>query len=316
VSSRGANVTSLAVLEEFNIALALFASQTAETLQSVESEIGQKVQLLASSRQTWEAEVDEWRSTYDAADPEYDDVGYIAYKLEQAESNLRNICHWQGRVDEQLQVFRHRARRFQQIVTDENPKARAFVQKKLAELRDYVGLKAQGFSPLEASATNTGAESVAPSEHIRGYPLDRITEMSLPAGFEWVKLQDLDPNEVSELSELDYKKDGLGRAEMQSALALLKEQVLPEIQTQKGKADSDYFWQLDQQSGKVGINSLQGVYAAFFRDDAIWVDRVIGQRHFRIGNGRHRIKAALEAGWPAIPAKVMQASLRKAQVGP
>jgi hypothetical protein len=302
---RAANVTSFSALEAFEMALSKFAYQAEAALEIVQPALDQKLRVLEARCQQCEAEVEAWQSTYDSADPEEDDMGHIAYRLDQAETKLNNVRFWQNRIEQALHEYLSRAGAFRASVIDENPTAKAFVQQKLATLRAYTALKA------ETSDLDGVALPLTPTVSDAAESLARITEMRLPNGFEWVPISSLDAGETASLSEVEYKKDGLDEGDMSRAFEILRNEVLPAIQNKSTQADSDYFWKLDQEKGRAGIDSSQGVYDAFFRGDAIWVDRFIGQRHFRIGNGKHRIRAAIAAGWPAVPAKVMQASLRK-----
>jgi hypothetical protein len=66
---------------------------------------------------------------------------------------------------------------------------------------------------------------------------------------------------------------------------------------------ADYFANCDAKTGATYTEGLLHVYEAFFGDDPIYLTRGQKDEKFSITNGRHRIKAALDAGWTAVPAK-------------
>lgn len=309
--SRGVHVTSFRALEELDIALARFASEGAEALQSVEPEINRKLELLERRREQCEQDVEYWQQMYDDADPEEDDVSYLFYRLEKAEDHLVNLRYWQSRVDELHNVYAGHARRVMENVIDHSPKARAFVKQKLSELGDYVSLKADS-SPADAFAGAVGGLSdpagSSSSHELNDIPLARLSEVPLPRGFNWVRLDEINPDELSDLDNLGEKS--VSANDVRAGFEILRKEILPQIKQKRDQADSDYFWKLGE--GRQGTNSFQGVYDAFFGLEPICVDRSIGRSHFSITNGRHRIKAARELGWSAVPAQVMAATLRKA----
>jgi hypothetical protein len=309
--SRGVNVISFRTLEELDLALARFASESEAALQSIGPEINRKLELLRARREQCEHEVEYWQQAYDDADPEEDDISYISYRLAEAADRLANVSHWQSRVDESHEAYAREGRRFVETVIDECPKARGFVRQKLSELQEYISLKPDGsaapFGLDVGSGIGPPATNDSPSPASEA-PLEAITELLLPQGFSWIRLDSIEPSELNDLQQLRSKND-LTSEDLKGGLEILRKEILPQIKLHGSGAGSDYFWKLGQ--GRSGTNSLQGVYDAFFGSEPIWVDRFIGQQHFRIGNGRHRIKAAHEMGWPAVPARIMQASLRK-----
>jgi hypothetical protein len=313
--SSGARVTSFRPLETLDVALARFTAETEEALAGIEPEIQGKLRVLDGRREQCEQELQYWRDEYEVADPEEDDLSYISYRIEQAADNLRNLLQWQARAEESHQRYLHTARRFQAAVLSQGPRAQGFVRQKLLELRDYVGLKVNGPSGgivVGNSSNPFKMAGAAPAPNGSRNSAIALSEMPLPQGMEWISLKSIDPAGLAELDDLQYRKDDRTPADFVAAMKLLRERILPEIKLNGEQADSDYFWKLDQQNGQQSpLNSLQEIYRICFGSEPIWVDRFVGQRYFTIGGGRHRIKAAFDLGWDAVPAKVMQASLRK-----
>jgi hypothetical protein len=99
---------------------------------------------------------------------------------------------------------------------------------------------------------------------------------------------------------------GVGYDNVRKGLEILGGYVLPAMRQNPDAVGGDHFNSLDRQAGRVEVvNSLEGVYDSYFGGDAVWVDRPQGESLYSIGNGRHRIKAALDLGWEAIPAKII-----------
>jgi hypothetical protein len=311
----GINVTSVEALEEFDGAVARFAAESEAALQAVTPEINRRLELLDGRCAQCEADVEYWQQTYDYADPEEDDLSYIASRLADAEHRLNNVKSWQRRVEEVYAVYTREASQFVDHVVNDCPQAVSFVRQKLSELRDYVNLKpadstggvvGQDFDSLTASPSVMSSQSWSPSPG--EVPLSSITELPLPSGFGWIRLNEIEPASLDALNGLK-DKSGMTPEHLAEGLDILRKQILPQIKNRGAQATSDYFWQLDGQ--RQGLNSFQGVYDAYFGNDAIWFDRFFGQPLFRVGNGQHRIKAAQELGWPAVPARIMQPSLRR-----
>lgn len=309
----GIHITSFRALEELADALGRFVGRSAETLEALAPEIERKLSALEERVEECQREVRYWQRAYDDADPEEDDVGLIASRLDEAEDSLREARQWLERVDEYYQAYLVRARRAAYITGEHTAKARAFLSQKIAELYDYAGLGAGGFTGYGGGASTPAVpggdvwgarQSAGDTAGVGAEPEAIITDFPLPSGFRWVRLDEIDPQELGKLPE--DEKSGVSSEGVRGGLLQLRDVILPEIKAHPESADSDHFYELDQQAGRQpGVGSLQGLYDAFFGNDHIWVDRAPGEALYRIGNGRHRIKAALDLGLTAVPAKTL-----------
>lgn len=96
----------------------------------------------------------------------------------------------------------------------------------------------------------------------------------------------------------DEMRDGIGRLQ----------EMRPAIKSGVG-ANSDYWYEFDQQHGLSYEHGYQRVYDSFYRDsDAIRLEKH-GDRYDVI-NGRHRIWLAKEMGIDTLPAHVIESKRR------
>lgn len=302
--TRGIKVTSFSALEELEEGVGVFAAKCLAALDEAQPEIRRALGELEKRRRRCEREVARRRRAYDEADRDEDDMALLARKLEEAEDELRKVRGWQRRAEEQYQDYSRRAEVARRVAAESAPAGRTFLRRKLAELYEYLSFEAS-----EASAGRAGSAHGSGSSVGSGAGLSEeqtpMESFPLPPEYRWVKLSEIDPTEVGNLPTPEQFK-GVGYENTRAGLELLRGKILPAMQQKPGVADRDYFYEVDRQSGREEVvNSLRGVYDSYFGGDAIWVDKSPGDRYFRIGNGRHRIKAALDMGLDAVPVKVL-----------
>jgi hypothetical protein len=321
--SNGLNVESLQSLEELETLTARFSSEMQEGIAAIERQIQRKMEQLDQIVADRHRAVAEWQSTYDGADEEEDDVGFIQRKLAEAEDNLRHANQWQRRLEEAYAEYGKHARLANYLADEHSAKARAFLKERTRELYDYVELKPDlsggmaesspshqpVFAGPASDAMETTVVSVVSAGEAAAFEMGRLL---LPKGFGWIRLDELRPDEMAELpAERDYRKNDLSEADMREGLQLLQTRILPEIQTNPAAATRDYFSKLDAAESRSGSKSLAKIFDAYFgQSDHIWVDRFKGDQFFGIGNGRHRIKAAHDLGWSAVPARIIEVDRR------
>jgi hypothetical protein len=320
--SRQASVLSSEALEALDNALARFCDRAEEAMCAVEPEIGRGLDLLEERRLQWEREVERWQEEYDGADHEEDDIGYIRGRLEEAEEQLSAVERWQARVEDCHQDYSRQAGRMGEVASERIGEARAFLQEKLERLRSYSSGQAsrpsRPFTPGIAASSPAPSNPPAPNDSSPGRTVApgtmaesaaaRITDSPLPAGFRWVRLDEISAQEMNDLpGESDFKK--VSYEEVKRGFEVLKNEVLPAIKQDPANADSDYFWHADRRAGLDEWNGAQRVFNAFFGrtgKDHIYLGKKAGEPYFNITNGRHRIKVARDLGWPAVPAEVSE----------
>jgi hypothetical protein len=315
--SNSINVTSFRSLEELETSMARFSSELREAIEAAEHEIQRKTEVLGQIVADGRRAVAGWQVAYDGADEEEDDVGFIRHKLEEAEENVREAKQWQRRVEELCAEYHKRAKKTARLGDEHSDKARVVLRARITELYDYLAVK-----PSLATGTAAGSQSSRPgildaalvaTEATVGSVVSSgeafafaMAGLPLPRGFGWVRLDELKPDDMAELpAENDYKKNQLSEADMREGLELLQTRILPEIQKNPATATREHFAKLDTSERRTGSKSLANIFGAYFGPhDHIWVDRFKGDQFFGIGNGRHRIKAARDLGWTAIPARI------------
>ena len=140
--------------------------------------------------------------------------------------------------------------------------------------------------------------------------VDAFSSFLLPRGFKWVSLDRIEPRDLEELpSDEEFKK--MRKEDMAAGMELLRSRILPDIQRNPNAIGSDYFWEIDQQEGRMGVYSLKNVYDAYFGGERIRFEPPDRDGYYRIDHGKHRIKLALEYGWTMVPAILQPTSYRR-----
>lgn len=153
----GADVRSISSLQELDAALARFSARALDTLDAVEPEIQRRLEILEERREYWMHEVEYWQSAYEGAEDE-EERSEAAYRLQEAKEELSNVRHYQKRVEECYRNYRRHAEQLRELCTRYTAKARAFLQKKIAELNEYVATQLSGISDSMGVSTSSTAE--------------------------------------------------------------------------------------------------------------------------------------------------------------
>jgi hypothetical protein len=298
-----AAVFSIEALEILNRALKRFASRTEEYLESVAPEIERGIEILEERRQQWARILLSWQEEYDSADPEEDDLDYIACKIEEAEEHLSRLETWQSRVEESQQKFLNRASQLGEFASTQAVEAQTFLSEKIDLIRKYHSI------PVGSGAAGSASSSVGSSQissKIAGSQLaNELMALPLPDGFRWINLDEISSEAMSELpTESDFRK--VEYNEVVRGFNVLKDEILPLLQQTPQNANSDYFGEQDRNRGFDESNGARRVFDAFFGSDPIYLERASREGKFNITNGRHRIRVAQDLGFNAIPAKIAE----------
>lgn len=308
--SESAEVLSVQALRDLDDALARFAAQALQVPDAVAPEIKKRVMALEERRYEAAREVRYWEERYGEAEDD-EDTNYIARRLEEAESELRNIECWQRRVEESLSAHQSAMASLKRLATDHTTKARTFLFQKEAELQAYLAAQPSHESPVSAGASTAQPDVMVSPSTRTANDAASVDNLPLPKGFRWVPLEEIDQSRLP--GRKDFPEGSYG--EFRHRLNLLRRKVLPVLKS-KAHADRDHYHELDRRSGRVrqGLvhpDSLGRTYELFFGEDHIHLDRRVGDPRFDVTNGGHRIKVAKDLGWPAVPALAVETERKR-----
>jgi hypothetical protein len=304
--SSSVNIASFRALEELEISLGRFSHTTRETVSTAQRQIDNQTQALEEIVTARRRAVERWQETYDAADDEDDDTAYILRQLHEAEEKYNEARNWQRRVDAVCGDFARRATEATYLADEHADQARLFLKDRLRELYEYVGLKSSSHVGSQNVGLAAPVNSAVGSNSADGsIEVSDLAALSLPKGFDWIRIDELSPAHLTNLPSHDEFRKGLSAADMREGLELLRTRILPEIQLNPTHATREYFEELDRVENRSVVNSLGEIFNAYFgSDEPVRVDRFKGDKFFRIGNGRHRIAVARELGWTVIPGRI------------
>lgn len=301
--SKRAYITSPDSLQDLSSALQRFISEYQSIIEDLNINLNHKMMVFQDLYHERRRSVDHWQDMYDDAQDE-DEKHYALRRLVEAQEQFQAIKRELSIFEGYQEYYKQQASRVHGDLTVVGFNACAFLERKYAQLQDYLSLKIATVEIPTNSISNLASvplltnHAARPDERSDG----NITDSPLPEGFEWVPLTTIDAAEISQLpDETDFKK--VSPSAVKTGLAMLKDVILPAFK-QSSALDSSYFSNLDEHNKDSDQVKLQTVYEAFFGLDHIYLDGRKDTKQLSITNGRHRIKIALELGWQYIPAKV------------
>lgn len=164
--SEAAHVQAIETLRDMESALGRFAGEAREALTAAELEIRRTLEWLQERLHHWQREVERWRQEVQSAraalercqrsgyydrDGHYHAPDCSAYeaalaaarrRLGEAEAELANVQKWSARVREAEAAYRMEARRLEQMASADIPRARALLNRKIADLEAYLAVSA------------------------------------------------------------------------------------------------------------------------------------------------------------------------------
>ena len=247
----------------------------------------------------------------DASNSDDDEDGGDTAELDAARDRLAELEAAQAEAGSIVGEIESELNQFGTVLNELIPRATDFLRGKLDVLNEKAAIRLD-----TASTPGTGMDMTNPAAN-RALPAaqtptasgttDSVQNVPLPDGYHWVPLSEIDvANELTGVrSPNDFKK--VDYATMRRGLETFRNKILPTLNSNRGKTLWDLnamFRDQDAASGTSYEHGVQRAFEAFFsQGDAIYLDRGRQDNHFKIINGRHRIKAALDAGWTAIPAR-------------
>ncbi|HEX8367715.1 MAG TPA: hypothetical protein VF604_04035 [Pyrinomonadaceae bacterium] len=308
--SRKIQVHSIEALQHLERILGMFAGKISETLDLAESNMQRKLDWLENCCRDLNDEAISCEEAYDSAD-EDDDIGYLAYKRDQANAEAQQARRNLTRVEASYAEYKRAARRADYLSSERILAAQAFLRQKVTELQNYAALQ------LDIGAVTSSGDGLINSiidatsdlmsntlQNVENV-VDELVQIALPKGFEWVRLEEISPDEIANLPEQsEYKK--VSYEKMKDGFKILQDDVLPALKSTGTIADEDYFYNFDRENNRALANSTEEIFKVFFgSSEPICLDRDHHTHTFKITSGRHRIKVARDLGWSAVPAKII-----------
>jgi hypothetical protein len=155
---------SVEALEDLALALASFASDCAEAVESGAADIERRGGLLEDRCRELARRVEYWQEEYDRAD-EDDDLDHIARRLHKAEEDYERARSWLGRVEDTAADYARAASRARELTGQTVPDACAFLRQKVSEVREYLAEQfgPAGYAQAKAAEFATALSSNASS---------------------------------------------------------------------------------------------------------------------------------------------------------
>lgn len=299
---------STEVLEEVQAGLRSWRTFLADHLREVKSGLRVITENLEEERRDAVRNVEHCQELIDSADDD-EDTSDLHADLQDAREELQRITRMQGRQDELIGSYQREAVRMQHLISGHLPRSLDVLRQaedslhglRAVQLAD-MGMPGScgGASLMAGVTTATTHNTIAAEEGLLDY-----TTQPVPSGFQWLKLEQVKLDEVLQdvRSARDYREYA-DYETMINGLAILRDKVLPTIAAEGYAADSFAFSRLDRKEGVPQDKGSQRVYEAFFGDGCIAVEMDPRTGKYEVHNGRHRIRAAYDAGWLALPVKI------------
>lgn len=307
--NNAASVESHEALEVLSEAMRRFHETAQDSTANLRHKASQPLAEIEQAVQTQQRYVDSLES--DASGSDDDEDGVNTAELDAARDRLSELEEAQAEAEIIVAEIEAQLIQFGTVLNELIPRARTFLHSKLEVLNEKAAIR---LDTAGSPATDTSAPSAYTNKSLaetRTSAAPAATafdqDIPLPDGFQWVPLSEIDL--ASELTGVkspnDFKK--VDYATMRQGLETFRSKVLPTMNSNRGKGLwelNSMFREQDAASGVSYEHGVQRAFEAFFsQEDAIYLNRGRQDNQFKITNGRHRIKAALDAGWTAIPAR-------------
>ena len=300
-------VGSWSDLEKLERGLTRFKDSAQQSIGRIEYGSRQVEFLLEEKRRAAEAAVDEARAAYETCDPEEDDVDAYLRALQNAERELTETRSRNSQFRQSHEAIQARFAKFRTILTDTIPAGSHFLRQKLELLKQGQEIPFD----VERGAPSPGSSAL----HVQPLPSvtcpgttfgpDGFGTCPLPRGFVWIPLGDIDLEQELREVQTPATFQKIPYETMRRGLEIFRTEILPWVRDKLTNNLSEHFGRMDRDSGASYENGLQRIYEAFFgQHDYIYLVRGRNQLKFTVQNGRHRIKAAQDLGWPAVPVQV------------
>lgn len=311
--ARAAQLLSIETLPPMRGALIRLRARLPEILDAMERETERANRILGEYHHGLDRRVRHWQQVVEAAENE-EEKARAQRALDEIEARLRELKLQLRTLRELLERYRAQSRRAHTYFNDATRAATDSLASTQAAALAYLALAPTldggAASPIAAAAAP--AISVATAAAVSETTLDAAKAHdkgplpTLPAGFEWVSLDQLELVDLPERA--DFKK--VSYEDMCRGLELLHTEMVP-LFRQHPAAGRDVFEDFDRRHGRISTGlvhprSLANLYDKFFfGHEHIRVVRARGHTNYVIENGRHRVRIARDLGLKHVPAQVV-----------
>ena len=231
------------------------------------------------------------------ADESVDNSYAIESALREAEDRLYRVESAKRRLDDAAHSFRHAQKRMEELLGQGTKQALHFLRDAKDNLSAYRSVHPGNIANTDGAKATMQRDRLPPLAPAASSSFDLAP---LPEGFVWVPITDI--NVARELVHVqgpaDFKK--VPYDAVRDALDRFRDKIVPELL--KGTS-RDALTKMDTESRVFDTSGLGGAYDVFLGNDPIHLtsDK---DGNYGVTNGRHRIRAAMDAGWTHIPATI------------
>lgn len=298
--SDGNMIVSSEALTRLRDALLRFHARTSTTVSDVAGDLSRRLYRLEAVREDAQQDVRHCQRYLSACD-DNDDRGHAQSELDAAEERLRRINQRIGQIVDAFSQFKRANQGAQELIGSRLPHAVSYLEIKLALLAEYINVQMPEPITGQGYTTATGLPLVGaalPNQSDNGIDL---SDAPLPSGFQWVRLDSISRSDDLRPEETFHK---VSSPDVHAGFTLLRDVVLPALEEDPTRS-GDYFYDLDRMAGRNhDENGAKKVYDVFFGDTSVTLHQGYGDGKYGVHDGRHRIHAARDIGWVAIPAKI------------
>jgi len=158
------HVISFERLQDLETALGKFSAEVSERIRSARRTVGANIDSFEEHCRHLDRNLRYWQDLYESAD-EDDDLGYLAYRCDQAAERLVRARSVKTGIEELGQQFFRRSGSVNVIAEERLISARSFLRQKIDELNTYVNVA--GLEALDGGAPSTGPFTAAEVSNIQ-----------------------------------------------------------------------------------------------------------------------------------------------------
>ena len=297
---KGAELHSLDALTDLEDSLRRFKSRVEECMKAVDSST--RLQMSELNRRYEEAryQVRQCEEALCSSDDE-DSNSDGEQMLSEAMDRLALTRRWQSAAAESCEHYQAVARSFDLMLQSDLPKAQLLLRTKHEAGSDYLALQLDGQTGIYQAPRAAPVRPSVQPQQVQTPSADRVEQFPLPAGFRWISIEDISP-ENSLRSDEGFGK--VSESDMRRSFGTLRRKILPYLE-RNPQANSHTFFEMDGYSESGLPQARQKTFEAFFGESPIVLDKARsgGDGKLSVINGRHRIKVAKDLGWTHIPVK-------------